>query len=146
MSTRIIAGIAGAVLAGLVLGVMMQMMGLMTDLSDMVGMESVAVGWVIHLMMSVLFGLVYGLLLMAASLKLGANLGLGAAYGIAIWIMGPLIIMPMMMGDAVLAFDTDTMMMLMGHVMWGLLTGAIAVAVHRRLATSDSISSSRQPV
>lgn len=145
MGKRILAGIAGAVIAGLVLGVMMQMMGLMTDLGDMIGMESAAVGWVVHLMMSVMFGAVYGLVLMAVSVKLGANLGLGAAYGIAIWIMGPLLVMPMMMGDDVLAFDTDTLMMLMGHVIWGLLTGAIAVAVHRRLAESRS-SALRQPV
>lgn len=145
MRNRIVAGIAGAVIAGLVLGMMMQMMGLMTDLSDMIGMESVAVGWIIHLMMSVLFGVVYGAVLMAASVKLGANLGLGAVYGIAIWIMGPLLIMPMMMGDDVLAIDTDTLMMLMGHVIWGVLTGAIAVGVHRRLSAS-SASSPRQPV
>lgn len=71
----------------------------MTDLSDVIGMESVAVGWIIHLMMSVMFGAVYGLVLMATSLELSANLGLGAAYGVAIWIMGPLLVMPMMMGD-----------------------------------------------
>lgn len=145
MGNRVIAGIAGAVIAGLVLGVMMQMMGLMTDLSDVVGMDSAAVGWLIHLMMSVLFGLVYGLVLMAASVKLGANLGLGAAYGIAIWIMGPLLIMPMMMGDDVFAFDSETLMMLMGHIIWGLLTGAIAVAVYRRLAPATA-SSPRQTV
>lgn len=31
------------------------------------------------------------------------------------------------------------------HIIWGLLTGAIAVAVHRRLAERQS-SSLRQPV
>lgn len=145
MGKRIIAGIAGAVIAGLVLGVMMQMMGLMTDLSDMLGMDSAAVGWIIHLMMSVVFGVVYGALLMAASTKMGANLGLGAAYGVAIWILGPLLIMPMMMGDEVVAFGMEDLMMLMGHLIWGLLTGAIAVAVHRRLAPA-SANSPRQPV
>lgn len=145
MGNRILAGIAGAVIAGLVLGVMMQTMGMMTDLSDMLGMDSAAVGWIIHLMMSVLFGVVYGAVLMAASLKLGANLGLGAAYGVAIWIMGPLLVMPIMMGDDVVAFGMEELGMLMGHVIWGLLIGAIAVAVHRRLAERQP-GSPRQPV
>lgn len=145
MGNRIPAGIAGAVLAGLVLGVMMLMMGMMTDLSDMLGMDSAAVGWITHLMMSVVFGVVYGALLMAASVKLGANLGLGAVYGVAIWIMGPLLVMRIMMGDDLLVFDVELLMMLMGHVIWGLLTGAIAVAVHRRLAPVTT-GSPRQPV
>lgn len=145
MGARITAGIVGAVIAGLVLGVMMQMMGLLTDLSGMMGMESVAVGWIIHLMMSVIFGVIYGLVALWASTKLGTNLGLGAAYGVAIWIVGPLLVMPMMLESESFGLGMDEFLMLMGHVIWGLLTGAITVAVYRRLAPTSS-QSVRQPV
>jgi uncharacterized membrane protein YagU involved in acid resistance len=136
MSARILAGIVGSVVAGLVLGVMMQAGGRMAMLGSMLGVESAGLGWVIHLVMSVVFGVVYGLALMAISTRLGANLGLGLAYGAVIWVLGPLMVMPMMMGGAVLAVDQEALMSLVGHVIWGALTGALAVAVHRRLPVS----------
>lgn len=145
MGNRILAGIVGAVIAGILFGMAMHMMGTIDVIADMVGAESAAVGWGIHLMMSAIFGLVYGLVLMAISSRIPANLGLGAAYGIAIWIVGPMIIQPMMTGEAVAAIDVDAIMALMGHIVWGLLTGAIAAGLYARLATRSS-TASRQSV
>lgn len=134
MGVRTISGVIGAVVAGVLFGVAMQMMGMIAMISDMVGAGSIAVGWLIHLMMSALFGVGYGLVFMAISTRLGPNLALGVVYGIGIWLMGPMIVVPMMTGGTILAFGLDAAMPLMGHIVWGLLTGAIAAWAYQRLS------------
>jgi hypothetical protein len=47
-------------------------------------------------------------------------------YGIIWWVLGPLVIMPMMMGMGVqfaAAFTGPMLMSLMGHLIYGALTG-----------------------
>lgn len=144
MGTRIASGVVGALVAGLVFGAMMQMMGMMATIGGMVGVESAGVGWIVHLMISAFFGLVYGAAVMAVSTRVGANLGLGVAYGVIIWIVGPLLIMPLMMGGEVFSLNQSAMMSLVGHLVWGGITGVLAALAHPRLVSART-GSSRQP-
>lgn len=56
LSTRLIAGVAGGLAGGIVFGVLMQMMDMMGMVAMLVGSESIAVGWLVHLFNSALFG------------------------------------------------------------------------------------------
>ena len=53
-------------------------------------------------------------------------------YGIVLWVLGPLVVMPMMMGAPLFAVTAGSMMSLMGHVIYALALGAVAVPMLRR--------------
>lgn len=62
LSTRLIAGVAGGLAGGAVFGALMQMMGMLPMVAMLVGSESVAVGWVVHLAISAFIGITYALI------------------------------------------------------------------------------------
>ncbi|MCF6137430.1 hypothetical protein [Pseudalkalibacillus berkeleyi] len=120
MGTSLKASAIGGVVAGIVFGIFMQMMGKLPMVAMLVGSESVAVGWFVHLMISVIFGLGFGVI--ASGRK---NLyGLALIYGIVLWVVGPLLLMPTMLGMGVMigqAFTGAQLMNLMTHVGFALI-------------------------
>lgn len=111
----ILAGLAG----GVIFGIMMQMMGIMAMLAMMMGSKSDLVGWMIHLMISAIFGLAYGLIGYKISSKWAVA---GLVFGMILWVFGPLFMMPVMAGMTPFAFDSNTWISLMGHMIYGLIT------------------------
>ena len=81
-----IGGLAG----GVVFGALMQMMGMISMVASLVGSESVAVGWLIHLVISAFAGAVFALLLASRAEKYGPAVLLGLVYGVAWWVVGAL--------------------------------------------------------
>lgn len=120
----ILAGLAG----GIIFGIIMQMMTMMTMIAMMMGSKSAAVGWGIHLMISAIFGLGYGLFGYRISSKWALS---GMIYGMILWVFGPLFMMPIMMGMPVFSFDTNTWMSLIGHFMYGLVTAWVFARLSR---------------
>jgi hypothetical protein len=51
------AGVVGGLAGGVLFGVMMQVMGMLGMVAGLVREESAVIGWVVHLPISVLFGL-----------------------------------------------------------------------------------------
>jgi uncharacterized membrane protein YagU involved in acid resistance len=123
----IVAGLAG----GIMFGILMAMMGMMSTIAMMVGSSSAAVGWLVHLVISAGYGVLFALIV-PATLGLGAMLGAGAVYGVVLWVIGPLLIMPAMMGMPLFMFDTTAMMSLIGHIIYGLVVAGVLVALRRR--------------
>ena len=108
----------------------MAMMGMLPVIASMVGSDSAVVGFGVHLMISVLIGL--GLTVLFGNRFLtgygrGALVGLG--YGAIWWVLGPLMIMPVMMGMPLFAVDLTALMSLMGHLIYGVTLGLVAVRV-----------------
>src|SRR5687768_6352435 len=99
--------IAGLI-AGVVFGVGMQMMtvptpdggrmSMMTMVANIVKSDSLGVGWVYHLFNSAVIGALFGLLLGQQTLTYGTGLVWGAIYGFAWWVLGGLILMPLLLG------------------------------------------------
>lgn len=114
----ILAGLAG----GIVFGTMMQMMSMMPMIAGMFGSKSDLIGWMIHLMISSVFGLGYGLLAFRISSRWVVS---GMIYGILLWVIGTLILMPLMMGMPLFNFNTSTVMSIMGHMIYGLITAGV---------------------
>jgi hypothetical protein len=60
---RVIAGVVGGLAGGVVFGVLMQMMGMIGMVAMLVGSDSVAIGWLVHLVIAAGIGAGFGLLL-----------------------------------------------------------------------------------
>ncbi|MCA1064017.1 hypothetical protein QTG56_02190 [Rossellomorea sp. AcN35-11] len=136
MSTVVSNGVIGGIVGGIVFGILMQMMGMMGMIAGMMGSESLAVGWIIHMIISVIFGVSYGILTLFVK-----NLWVAAVlFGIGIWIIGPLLIMPMMMGmgtNFANAFTPDMLMSLGTHLFFSFLV-AIVFKVRSTHASTHS--------
>lgn len=129
---RVMAGVAGGIAGGVVFGILMMMMGMLPMVAALVGSQSAAVGFAVHLVISIGVGL--GLTVLFGSLlstyPRGAAIGL--VYGAIWWVLGALVLMPMMMGMPLLMIDTTAMMSLLGHLIQGLILGLVAAGVLRR--------------
>lgn len=139
MFAKIRASIVAGLIGGSLFGVMMQMMSaptpdggempVMAMIGQIVGSPTVAAGWVYHLFNSAVIGAIFGLLLGNQVHNYATGIGWGAAYGFAWWILGGLVLMPVMLGMAPFApLMMPPMRMvavgsLVGHLVYGLILG-----------------------
>lgn len=128
---RVWHGIAAGLAGGIMFGILMSMMGMMSTIAMMVGSSSAAVGWLVHLVISAGYGVLFALIV-PASLGVGATLGAGVVYGVVLWVIGPLLIMPAMMGMPMFMFNNTAMMSLIGHVIYGLVVAGVLIGLRRR--------------
>lgn len=108
----------------------MAAMGMLPMVASVVGSNSALIGFLYHMFNSVVIGAIFGLLLGAQSrtYRLGAALGL--LYGAIWWVLGPIILMPLLLGMALhfgAAFTPPMLMSLVGHLLYGLVTGLVYV-------------------
>lgn len=130
------AGAAAGVVGGVLFGVMMTAMGMMEMVAGLVESRSVAVGWLVHLVISAIFGTGFALVLGRPTSSYGRGAGLGLAYGLAVWVLGPLLIMPLWMGMPVLGIEQPQLMSLMGHAVFGVAVGLAYRALERGVVVS----------
>lgn len=139
MRNEIANGIVAGLIGGIIFGIMMQMMTaptpeggqmpMMAMVAKVVRSDSVAVGWLYHLFNSAVIGGIFGWLLGTRSHTFGAGLGWGAVYGFAWWIMGGLILMPLLLGMPPFAplqmapMRPVAMGSLAGHLIYGVVLG-----------------------
>ena len=130
---RVLAGVVGGVAGGAVFGMLMAVMGMLPMIAMMVGSDVAAGGVGIHMKISIVIGLgltvLFGNLLLTGYLR---GLIVGMVYGAVWWVLGPLVIMPMMMGMPLFTVDSTALFSLMGHVIYGGILGVVAVAVLAR--------------
>ncbi|MDJ0350779.1 hypothetical protein [Cryobacterium sp. PH29-G1] len=127
---RILAGVVGGLAGGVVFGMMMAMMGMLTTIASMAGSTSAMVGFAMHLMISIMIGL--GLTVLFGNSLLtsyGRGALVGMVYGAIWWVLGPLVMMPLMLGMPVFSMDMTTVLSLMGHLIFGVILGLVAVRV-----------------
>jgi hypothetical protein len=147
MRSRIGASIVAGVVAGLVFGMMMHVMTAPTPdggrmpviamVGQIVGSPTILAGWVYHLFNSAVIGAIFGWLLGPRVHGYGAGLAWGAAYGFAWWILGGLVLMPVLLGMPAFAplMMTEMQMVavgsLVGHLIYGLVLGGVFLALVR---------------
>ncbi len=130
LTTRITAGVIGGLAGGLLFGAMMAMMGMLPMIAGLAGSSSAAVGFGVHMVISALIGAGFAFLPAMTTPSIGAGLLWGVVYGAIWWVLGPLVIMPLMMGMGLqlhAAFSGPMMMSLMGHLIYGVVLGLVAV-------------------
>jgi hypothetical protein len=150
MQARIVAGVVAGLGAGLFFGLMMQMMEaptpegarvpMMAMVAKVVRSESVAIGWVYHLFNSAVIGALFGWIFGSRIRRLAHGLGWGALYGVVWWVLGGLVLMPLLLGMPAFApllmppMRTVALGSLLGHVIYGLVLGGAFVAFTQRAA------------
>lgn len=132
MVTRTGSGALAGLGGGIVFGMMMAMMGMLATISGLVGSDSALVGGVLHLTLSAIFGAVFGMVV--GSGRVWPLLGSGAVYGIALWIIGGLVLLPAGLGTPLLQMGVPTMQKLMGHLVFGLVTALCLYGLRRTSA------------
>jgi hypothetical protein len=88
---------------------MMAMMGMLPMVAMLMKSQSPVVGFMVHLVISAGIGAVYGLVASRLPKRVGTGIVAGAVNGVIWWVLGALILMPLMlgMGDMVLTIDGD---------------------------------------
>jgi uncharacterized membrane protein YagU involved in acid resistance len=135
LPARVAAGIAGGLAGGVVFGILMQTWGMLPMVAMLVDSESVAVGWLVHLLISALFGAVFAVVFGRWVGTPTAAVGIGLAYGVLWWVLGALLIMPAWLGMTEMVFKVNTTAWrsLAGHLSYGLLLGLVYALVGPRL-------------
>lgn len=107
---------------------LMAMLGMLPMIASLAGSHSAWAGFGVHLMISELIGLGLTVLFgnrLLTSYSRGTVVGLG--YGIIWWILGPLMIMPAMLGMPLFALRLTAVLSLVGHMIYGAILGLVAV-------------------
>ncbi len=112
----------------------MQLAGMMSMVAALVGSTAPAVGWTVHLLISAFFGAAFGVLLGPRAKGSVSGVLLGVGYGAVLWVVGALILMPARLGMPLFAINDMTINSLVGHLVFGLLLGAVASLVLRSRA------------
>jgi uncharacterized membrane protein YagU involved in acid resistance len=135
LPARVVAGVAGGLAGGVVFGILMQTWGMLPMVAMLVDSESVAVGWLVHLAISALFGAIFAVLVGRWAATPTSAAGVGLAYGVLWWVLGALVIMPAWLGmnEMVLELNTSAWRSLAGHLAYGLLLGLVYALVGPRL-------------
>lgn len=115
-------GAAGGLVGGILFTFVMWQIGALPIVAELVGSDSVAVGIVVHLCISMVIGLSYGILFQRQSHDFGAALGWGVADGFCWWILGWLTLLPIFLGGAPIWYAvsvSQTIPALAGHLIYG---------------------------
>ncbi len=135
MKHKVIAGVAGGLAGGLVFGILMAMMGMLPMIAGLVGSSSAVVGFLVHIVISAVIGASFGVLFGTRSVDFGQGAIWGLVYGAIWWVLGPLVIMLLMMGmghQFGMALSGPMLMSLMGHLIYGVITGLVFAWFVRR--------------
>lgn len=120
-------GLAG-LLGGLIYGLWMDRADFFPLVASMIGSESASVGYGIHLLVSSSIGVTYGVLFQREIRGLGSSIAWGVAYGFIWWVIGPLTVMPLLLGENVqwsLEAARGNFAPLVGHIIYGVILGII---------------------
>ncbi|QQS34182.1 MAG: hypothetical protein IPM50_06335 [Acidobacteriota bacterium] len=149
MKVKLLSGSIGGVVAGMLFGMMMQMMNaptpdgkempMMAMVAMVVGSSSIVAGWIYHLFNSMVIGAIFGVVLGNRVASFVSGVGLGALYGMVWWILGALILMPVLLGMSPFAplmmppMRMVAMGSLMGHLIFGSVLGGVFSILRSRV-------------
>lgn len=139
-----VAGALGGIAGGVVFGVMLQQMMrpvLAGAIPALWGLSGLSAGWLVHLVNSVVLGLLFaaavrvtGLDAYASALRSGW--AVGVAWGIVLWIVGAAVIMPLWLSAVgfprVPPFPNFNPQSIPGHVVYGAVLGLVYAFVRSR--------------
>lgn len=132
---RIVGGVIGGVAGGIAFGAMMTVMGMLPMVASVVGSQSPIVGFVYHMFNSAVIGAVFGLVFGTLSRNYAGGAVWGLVYGAIWWVLGPLMLMPLLLGMGLqfgAALTPPMLMSLAGHLVYGLITGLVYVVYGKR--------------
>ncbi len=128
-------GAAASLAGGLVFSLVMLQVGFLPTVARLAGGSSPLLGFAVHLVISALIGMSFGLLFQYEAPNVVAGVAWGLVYGIIWWFIGPLTLLPILLGgsftwttQAAAAFLPS----LIGHLLYGGATAAVFMLMQRR--------------
>lgn len=118
-------GAMASLVGGLLFSLVMVATGVLPNVARIVGGSSPLLGFVVHLIISILIGMSYGLLFAREAADFGSSLAWGLVYGLVWWYLGPLTLFPILLGSPVLwnnAGAGGVLPSLIGHLLYGAAT------------------------
>ena len=121
-------GLVASLVGGLLFSLVMLSTGVLPNVARLVGGTSPWLGFVVHLVISILIGMSYGVLFAREAPDFGASLAWGLVYGFVWWVVGQLTLYPLLLGKAVLwnaAAASGVLPSLIGHLLYGAGTALV---------------------
>ena len=136
---RVLQSLGWGALAGFAGGVVSSPIMLKTGvLTKVAGVDTSFTNWhglVLHLLVSALIGMSFGLLFRNESSNLGAGMAWGWLFGLIWWYLGPMTLVPLML-TGVCDWSTDAasalLPSLIGHLIFGAVTAYVFLLLERR--------------
>lgn len=126
-----LAGFTGGIVSSPIMlqtGVLSKVVGLDTRLSTLHGL-------LVHLLVSTLIGMTFGLLFRNESSNIGAGVSWGWLFGLIWWYLGPMTLLPLLL-TGVCDWSTDAasalLPSLIGHLLFGATTALVFLILERR--------------
>lgn len=129
------AGIGAGLAGGLIFGMMMGMMGMLPMVGMLIGVDNAMVGFIVHMGISATIGGIYGLVAARLPQSWWVAVMAGMVNGIIWWVLGALVLMPLMLGmtDMVFTIGQTQWLSLMGHIIFGVITALTFIPLSNRL-------------
>ena len=122
---------------GVLFGMVMLSSGALPRVAALMGGSSVQEGFAIHLVIGAIIGSSYGILFRNEAPSFAAGLAWGLLYGLAWWFLGPLTLLPVLLGGP-LAWTPEAigpaLASLVGHLIYGAATAFVFLLLERRQA------------
>jgi hypothetical protein len=130
-------GAVASLAGGLLFSLVMMVIGFLPKVASLVGSTSIALGFVVHMLISAMIGMSYGLLFRHEAPDFGSGVAWGLVYGLIWWFIGPLTLMPVLLGSR-FSWTTETasalLPSLIGHLVYGAATAIVFLVLERRHA------------
>ena len=125
-------GLLSGILGGMAYGAALTIQGKIVFFATLLGSSSFFVGMAFHLFMSGINGILFALLIRMQIGQRGEILFWGMVFGISLWIIGPLTVVPILSG-ALVSWDMATIQKafpdLIGHFWYGAVTAIVLSAM-----------------
>jgi uncharacterized membrane protein YagU involved in acid resistance len=135
---------------GWVFGQWMEQAGFFPLVAGLANSSDPATGRTLHTLISLVIGMSYGVLFQRETRSSGASIAWGLVYGLTWWILGPLTLMPWLLGQGVqwnIASAQAALPSLIGHLLYGITLGVVQSLFSQtwRILFVDSDPLKRQP-
>ena len=130
-------GAVASLAGGLLFSMVMVATGVLPQIANLVGGSSPVLGFLVHLGISTLIGMSYGVLFGHEVSDLGSGIAWGLTYGLAWWFVGNLTLLPVLLGRPFVwsvEVAAAGLPSLVGHLIYGAATACMFLLLKRRHA------------
>jgi uncharacterized membrane protein YagU involved in acid resistance len=130
-------GAAASVAGGLLFTLVLLLTGFLPHVANIVGGSSTFLGFIVTMTMSALIGMSYGVLFRYEAPDFGSGVAWGLVYGLIWWFIGPMTLMPIVLGgsfDWTIQTAGALLPVLIGHLNYGAATAVTFLVFERRHA------------
>ena len=130
-------GALASLAGGLLFSLVMVATGVLPDIANLVGGSSPALGFVVHMGISTMIGMSYGVLFAYEAPDVGSSVIWGMLYGLVWWFVGHLTLLPILLGES-FTWTTEAagagLPSLIGHLIYGAALALVFLLLERRHA------------